>query len=82
MILMINISSPLSAKQTISNTQTREPLDRLSSVALAQISPLGSRCTMVSQIIEQRDKAVYGAILKGINTANHHIYYDALVSVH
>ena len=57
-------------------------MDRLSPIALAQIAQLGSQCTTVSEITKQRDKAVYGAILKGIDTANHHIYYDTLVSVH
>ena len=70
------------AKQTISDPQTGEPLDQLTPSAQAQISQLGCQCTTVTEIIEERDEAVYGAIQEGINVANRHICYDALVSVH
>ena len=64
----------------MSDTQTGEPLDKLTPSTQAQIAQLGSQCTTVSEIIQQRDKAVYDAIQRGINTVNDHTY-DSYVSV-
>ena len=49
---------------------TGEPTDELSPVAIQAIAALGSKCTKVSEVIQQKDEAVYPAIQKGLDKAN------------
>ena len=49
---------------------TGEPTNELSTVALNAITALGSKCTKVSEVIQQKDEAVYTAIQKGLEKAN------------
>ena len=59
------------------NPDTGEPTDELSPVALKAITTLGSKCTKVSEVIQQKDEAVYTAIQKGLNKANEHSVSNA-----
>ena len=58
----------------MTDPQTGEPLDNLAPDALAQIAQLGSKSTTVSEIVQQKDKIVYGAIQSGLDIANEHVY--------
>lgn len=49
---------------------TGEPQDTLSTPAKMQIAALGSSCTTVSEIIEQKDEVVFTAIQQGLERAN------------
>ena len=68
-------------KQTVTDPPTGEPLDSLAPTALAQIAQLGSKCTTVSEIVEQRDEAVYSAVQRGLDIANEHVYDVKVQSV-
>ena len=68
-------------KQTVTDPQTGEPLDSLAPTALAQIAQLGSKCTTVSEIVEQRDEAVYSAVQRGLDIANEYVYDVKVQSV-
>ena len=59
------------------NADTGEPTDELSPVALKAIAALGSKCTKVSEVIQQKDEAVYTAIQKGLDKANEHSVSNA-----
>ena len=48
------------------------PTDALTPEAIKLISALGSSATTVSQVIDNKDEAVYSAIQKGIDAANEH----------
>ena len=48
------------------------PTDALTAEAIQLISALGSSATTVSQVIDNKDEAVYSAIQKGIDAANEH----------
>ena len=58
----------------MTDPQTGEPLDQLTPDALVEISKLGSKSTTVSEIVQQKDKIVYGAIQSGLDIANQHVY--------
>ena len=47
-----------------------EPRDTLLPEARKMVASLGSTCTTVSEIINQKDKAIYDAITKGLERAN------------
>lgn len=65
------------------------PTDALTAEAIKLISALGSSATTVSQVIDNKDEAVYSAIQKGIDAANEHavshaqkvVYEYILVSI-
>ena len=48
------------------------PTDALTAEAIQLISALGSSATTVSQVIDNKDEAVYSAVQKGIDAANEH----------
>ena len=58
----------------MTDPQTGEPLDKLAPAALVQIAQLGSKSTTVSEIVQQKDKIVYGAIQSGLDIANEHVH--------
>ena len=49
---------------------TGEPEDELTPQAKEAIASLGSKCTKVSEIVEQKDQAVFKAIQEGLDKAN------------
>ena len=51
---------------------TGEPEDELTPQAKGAIASLGSKCTKVSEIVEQKDQAVFNAIQEGLDKANEH----------
>ncbi|NXI46790.1 ACBG2 ligase, partial [Galbula dea] len=59
----------LTLKCTV-DVETGEPGDDLSPEAVDYCQKLGSKATKVSEIISSKDKAVYGAIQKGILAVN------------
>ncbi|NXM31783.1 ACBG2 ligase, partial [Oxyruncus cristatus] len=52
------------------DAETGEPGDELTPEALEYCQKLGSKATKVSEIISSKDKAIYGAIQKGITAVN------------
>ena len=54
------------------DSDTGQPLDTLTSQAQHQIQALGSHNTKVSDIIAQKDPAVFTAIQEGLDRANEH----------
>ena len=54
------------------NPETGEPTDDLLPQAIDMIAALGSRCTKVTEVVQQRDQAVYTAIQKGLDQVNEH----------
>ena len=51
---------------------TRQPLDTLTQQTQHQIQALGSHNTRVSDIVVQKDRAVFTAIQKGLDKVNEH----------
>ncbi len=47
-----------------------EPTDDLEPSAITMIAALGSKCTKVSEVIETKDEAVFGAIQQALTKAN------------
>ena len=58
----------------MTDPQTGEPLNKLAPDALVHITQLGSKSTTVSEIVQKKDKIVYGAIQSGLDIANEHVY--------
>ena len=58
--------------QCMMDSDTDQPLDTLTSQAQHQIHTLGSHNTRVSDIIAQKDPAVFTAIQEGLDRANEH----------
>ena len=65
------------------------PTDALTAEAIQLISALGSSATTVSQVIDNKDEAVYSAVQKGIDAANEHaishaqkVLYEYLLNQH
>ena len=58
--------------QCVMDPDTGEPQDELIPQAKEAIASLGSKCTKVSEIVEQKDQAVFAAIQQGIDKANEH----------
>ncbi|XP_035748210.1 long-chain-fatty-acid--CoA ligase ACSBG2 isoform X2 [Egretta garzetta] len=52
------------------DVETGEPGDDLTPEAIEYCQKLGSKATKVSEIISSKDKAIYGAIQKGISAVN------------
>ncbi|NXK98360.1 ACBG2 ligase, partial [Formicarius rufipectus] len=52
------------------DAETGEPGDELTPEALEFCQKLGSKATRVSEVISTKDKAIYGAIQKGITAVN------------
>ena len=52
--------------------KTEEFLDTLTPQAQRMIQALGSRSTMVSEILQKEDQAVFTAIQEGLDKANEH----------
>ena len=52
------------------NLETGEPTDELLPQAKQAIAALGSKCTTVTEVFEQKDKSVYDGIQKGLDRAN------------
>ncbi|XP_064031196.1 long-chain-fatty-acid--CoA ligase ACSBG2 isoform X3 [Pogoniulus pusillus] len=52
------------------DTETGEPGDDLTPEAIEYCQKLGSKATKVSEVLSSRDKAIYGAIQKGISAVN------------
>ena len=52
------------------NPDTAEPEDDISPNAVKLIAALGSSCTKVSEIIQQKDEKVFKAIQAGLDRAN------------
>ena len=50
--------------------ETGESLDILTPLAHHQIQELGSRCDTVSEIVDNKDKAVFTAIQEGVDKAS------------
>ena len=51
---------------------TGEPQDELLAQTKQAVADLGSQCTKVSEIVEQKDEAVFKAIQDGLDRANEH----------
>lgn len=64
------MESCLSSFQCTLNPETSEPTDNLTEQAVEFCQRVGSRATTVSQIVGQRDEAVYQAIHEGIQRVN------------
>ncbi|KAM7414601.1 hypothetical protein PAMA_019424 [Pampus argenteus] len=62
--------SMLLTLKSSSDTETMEPTEELSLEAVEYCRQLGSQATMVSDIIEGKDKDVYRAIQEGIDRVN------------
>ena len=58
--------------QCVVDPETGEPQDELLPQATQMIAELGSKCTTVSEIVRQKDEAVYTAIQEGLERANQH----------
>lgn len=58
------------------------PTDALTPEAIQVISALGSSATKVSEVIDNKDEAVYSAIQKGIDATNEHAISHAQKVVH
>ena len=58
--------------QCVMDPDTGEPEDELTPQAKEAIASLGSKCTKVSEIVEQKDQAVFTAIQEGLDKANEH----------
>ena len=58
--------------QCVMDPDTGEPQDELLPQAKQAVADLGSQCTKVSEIVEQKDKAVFTAIQDGLDRANEH----------
>jgi len=56
----------------VMDPDTGEPQDELLPQAKQAVADLGSQCTKVSEIVEQKDKAVFTAIQDGLDRANEH----------
>lgn len=56
---------------------TAEPLDTLAPLAKQAITLLGSHCTTVSEVIANKDQAVFSAINEGLERANKHATSNA-----
>ena len=56
--------------QCIMDPDSGEPTDDLDPSALERIAALGSKCTKVSEVVEQKDEAVFSAIQKALDKAN------------
>ena len=54
----------------LTKTLVRLALDTLAPVCLQQLEHLGSTCTKVSEVIQQKDKAIFNAIDEGLDKAN------------
>ncbi|KAM3927487.1 long-chain-fatty-acid--CoA ligase ACSBG1 [Leptodactylus fuscus] len=63
------LSILLTLKSSV-DSDTLEPLDKLTPEAIHFCHEVGSKATTVSEIVEQKDKAVYKAIQEGIDKVN------------